>query len=161
MWEDSVRLPNGTVIDDYSGVNLPNGILILATDEDNNLITFREYKYAVNDTILTFPAGGIGKDEDPIEAAKRELLEETGYESSEFELITKLYSYPSKIVHADYIVRAKNAKKVKDIHHEATESIGDVELIPVRDIYQAIKDGKFSTSYAVAAIAVAFPNSQV
>jgi ADP-ribose pyrophosphatase len=157
VWEDTVQLPDGSVIDDYSGVNLPDGILILATDEQDNLLVFEEYKYAINDTILTFPAGGLNEGEDPLEAAARELLEETGYESSELELITKLYPYPSKITHGNYIVRAKNAKKVRDVHHEATESIGDVELIPVADIYSEIQRGRFNTSYTIAAVTVAFP----
>ena len=159
VWEDTVQLPDGKVFDDYSGVTLPDGILILATDEQDNLLVFEEYKYAIDETILTFPAGGLNEGEDPLEAAARELLEETGYESSELELITKLYPYPSKIAHGNYVVRAKNAKKVGDVHHEATESIGDVELLPVASIYDEIQKGRFNTSYTIAAVTMAFPST--
>lgn len=157
VWQDSVRLPNGLVIDDYSLADLPDGVLVVATDENDNMIMFDEYKYAVDDTVLTFPAGGIDGDESVLEAAKRELLEETGYYSEEVELLSKLYPYPSKINHTDYIVRVKNAKKIADRRLEATESIGEVVLISASELKQLRKSGRINTSYVMAAVSLAFP----
>lgn len=159
VWEDTVKLPSGATVDDYSVVDLPDGVLVVATDTDNNMILFEEYKYAVNDTVLTFPAGGIDEGETPAEAATRELLEETGYESSEVEILTSLYPYPSKIAHTNYIVRVKNAVKTSDNAHSELEAevIGDIKLIPTKEIRELRKAGKFNTSYVLAAVALAFP----
>jgi len=159
VYEDSVCLPNGSTIDDYSVAKLPDGIIVIATDTDDNLIIFDEYKYAVDDTILTLPAGGMDGDETPIQAAARELIEETGYRSSDFELIGEFYVYPSKIQHTNYMVRAKNAKKITNIKHEDTETIGDVQLIPISKLKKLRLAGKFNTTPLITALALAFPET--
>lgn len=157
MYVDEVQLPSGEVFDDYSVVTLPPGVIVIATDQDGKLILFREYKYAVNETVLMFPAGGLDGKESPIEAAKRELLEEAGYTSDEVEYMTALTIYPSKVDHATHFVRIKNAKKVADVAHEATETIGDIELVAPEQISQLIQRGQFTTMFMIASFALAFP----
>lgn len=58
LYEDTVEILDGHKIDDYSVVALPDGVCVVATDEEENIITFHEYKYAADKTLLTFPAGG-------------------------------------------------------------------------------------------------------
>lgn len=157
LYEDTVQLPSGQILDDYSLVKLPDGVIVVATDESNNLLLFKEYKYAIDSEVMTFPAGGIEDDEMPIEAATRELLEETGYISDEMELLSTIYDYPSKIQHVDYIIRAKNARKAGDVNHEATESIDNVQLVPVIELSEYWKRGSFKATYMISALAHAFP----
>jgi ADP-ribose pyrophosphatase len=158
VWEDTVLLPNGHIIEDYSVVGLRDGVLIVATDENDNLIIFREYKYAANKAILGFPGGNIDADELPIHAAARELLEETGYVSTELEYIAPLEVYPSKIVHVNHVVRAKNAQLIEKPAHEVTESIGEIELIPLKDIAHLQKEGRFNATYLLSALALTLPD---
>ncbi len=159
VWQDTIKLPSGRIVDDYSVAALPNGVIVVATDENDNLIMFDEYKYAVDATVLTFPAGGIDEHESPMVAAARELLEETGYESNDLELLAELYVYPSKIKHTNYIVRAKNAKQVANADYEDTETISETQLIPTTQLREMRKSGKFNTTYLLAALALAFPES--
>lgn len=154
---DKIELPDGSAIDDYSVVTLPVGVIVVATDQEGKLILFREYKYAVDETVLMFPAGGADNNETPTEAAKRELLEEAGYTSDEVEYMTALTIYPSKVDHATHFVRIKNAKKVADAVHEATETIGEIELVAPEQIPQLIQRGEFTTMFMMAAFALAFP----
>lgn len=154
---DTVKLPDGTVIEGYGVTHLPGGVIVVATDENDNLIMFEEYKYAVNDRVLTFPAGGIDAGETPETAAARELLEETGYQSTELQLLARLYPYPSKIDNANYIVRAANARKVTDVEHEPTETIGDIRLVPREELNNLRNEPFLNTTYMIAALTLAFP----
>lgn len=154
VFSDTVELPNGTVVDDYSVVKLMDGVIIIATDEDNKLITQYEYKYAIDRTILNLPSGSIEKSESPLEVAAKELLEETGYESDELELVQTVYEYPSKLEHIIHFVRARNARLVKDVSHEETENISPVKLLSKDDEDYG---GVFDATYTIAGLALTLP----
>jgi 8-oxo-dGTP pyrophosphatase MutT (NUDIX family) len=156
-----VELPNGQVFDDWSLVNTGDSVVVVATDENDNVLIFKEYKYPINEDILCFPAGAIDEGETPKQAATRELLEETGYSSDDIEIIGASYDYPTKVQHKDYVVRIKNVKKIADTAHESSESIGELQLIPVSEINKLWKQGEFKSSYMIAAIAHAFPEQLV
>jgi ADP-ribose pyrophosphatase len=155
--EDVVRLPSGVIIDDFSVVDLPDGVMIVATDEKDRLITFREYKHAANKYLLLFPGGQIDEGETPSEAAIRELREETGYESVDVEYIAPLQVHPSKLIHINHIVRIKNARYIGAEHHETTESIGPVELVELDNIAAMQEKGDFNATYLLAALALTLP----
>ncbi|MCR4326124.1 MAG: NUDIX hydrolase [Candidatus Roizmanbacteria bacterium] len=85
VYEDTVQLPSGKIIENYTVVEKPSIVMIVATDAHNNLLILKEYKYAANEVLLTLPAGHLKEKEDPVEAAKRELFEETGFRGDQFE----------------------------------------------------------------------------
>lgn len=157
VYEDTVELPSGHIMDDYSVVDLPDGVLVVATDEHENVLVMDEYKYAVNDVLMTFVAGGIDGSESVLEAARRELIEETGYDTEELELLAKLDVYPSKITHQSNIVRARNIRKTTKANHEASEDIKNIRLIPLSELRTGLKEGDIKTTYMLAAIGLAFP----
>lgn len=154
VYQDTVKLPSGDILDDYTVASLNSGVVVVATDADGKLITQFEYKYAINQVILNLPSGSIEGSESPLEVAAKELLEETGYKSDDLELIKETYEYPSKLTHSIYVVRAKNAVKVQDVAHESTESISEVHLISAD-----MKDfgGSFNTTYNISALALTLP----
>jgi len=155
VYSDKIQLPAGQIIEDYTVVSLPDGVVVVATDEHNRLITQFEYKYAVDRTILNLPSGGVDPGQGILQAAAKELREETGYVSDDLELIQSIGEYPSKQTHSLHIVRAKNARKVVDVEHEVTESISKVNLITSdMDNY----GGVFDMSYTIAAIAGTVPD---
>ena len=112
--KSAYRFPDGTVFEPFYSYSRRDYVVIVATDEDGNYICVRQFRQGIKEVTTEFPAGGIerkdGKEytEDILEAAKRELLEETGYVSDEWE---HLLTIPSNATISDnyaYIYAAKN-----------------------------------------------------
>ena len=79
-----IELPNGKIIPDWTWVNTPDFINVVVEMADGNFQFFRQWKYGF-DRISLAPIGGyIEPNEDPLTAAKRELMEEMGCEASEW-----------------------------------------------------------------------------
>ena len=75
---DTVKLPDGRVVDDYFVSQRPNVVITVPLTTENKFILVRQYKHGVQAITLEFPAGTF-QSESPVTAATRELEEETGY----------------------------------------------------------------------------------
>lgn len=80
---DDVELPDGGV-SNREIVEHPGGVCVLPIDRDGTLLFVEQFRYAYGRDILEVPAGKLEPGEDPFEAAKRELREETGMVATEF-----------------------------------------------------------------------------
>lgn len=150
----SYRFPDGSVYEPYYSYSRKDFVVIVASDTEGNYICVKQYRQGLSEITTEFPAGGIerkdhreyGGDktmaEDALNAAIRELKEETGYESDEWE---KLLVIPSNATIADnyaYIFRAKNCRKTSG------QELDDMEFIKVLklkgdDIEKLIREGGF------------------
>jgi ADP-ribose pyrophosphatase len=83
VWRERVRLPDGREIDDYFQVALQDFVVVVALTGDDFAVMLRGYKHGASRSCLTFPGGLLEAGEDPEAAARRELLEETGFECGE------------------------------------------------------------------------------
>ena len=80
----TVELPDGRVIADWPWLITPDYVNVVAVTTEDEFLCFRQTKYAVDGTLLAPVGGYLEPGEDPLAAAQRELLEETGYESRDW-----------------------------------------------------------------------------
>jgi ADP-ribose pyrophosphatase len=80
----TVQLPDGQIIHDWPWIITPDYVNILVETIEGNYLIFRQTKYSVDGPTLAPMGGYLKAGEDPLEGAKREVLEETGYQSNEW-----------------------------------------------------------------------------
>lgn len=89
--KDSVRLPDGKV-SNREYITHPGAVAVLAILDNGNLVMERQFRYAPQREFIELPAGKIDNNEDILRCAQRELLEETGYEATEWTHLTTVWS---------------------------------------------------------------------
>lgn len=153
VYEDRVELPNGKILEDFTVVEKPSIVMIVATDKENNILVLKEYKHGAGQILYTLPAGHKKDNETPIDAARREVAEETGYTGGEFEDLGVLYDYPSKDIHKVYVVRAKNIALTTKVQQEDTESI-TLETLSIEQLKEQIQKKEWRVTSALAALTI-------
>lgn len=150
--QDSVELPNGTMMDDYFIIEKKNVSLIVAMDENQNIILKEEYRYPIDKDLIELPGGTFELNEtNPIEVAKRELKEETGYISEDWELLFTNYDYPTKDVNQVNVYLARNIKKVAGQELDFSENI-EYKLVPLKEAVDMCMNKKICVNGTMAGI---------
>jgi ADP-ribose pyrophosphatase len=138
----TVQLPDGRVIADWPWIITPDFVTVLAETEEGRLLCFRQTKYAVGGVSLAPVGGYIEPGEEPATAAKRELLEETGYTAAEWiPLGTYAVDANRGVGHA-HLFLARQARPT------APRGEGDLEeqellLLSRQDLSSALANGEF------------------
>ena len=89
-------------------------VCIVAKPSDSEVLLVRQYRHATGGELLEIPAGGLDPGEDPLDAARRELEEETGYRPDHVEPLGYFYSSPGMVSEGFTLVRATGLTKVSD-----------------------------------------------
>ena len=139
---DSVRLLNGQEIDDFYTVTIRDAAAIVAVDEAGNLILKNEYRYCYGRSLIEVPAGTFEADEtDGLAVAKRELLEETGYVSDEWQYLGATVESSAKLTNYMHIYFANHCRKVSGQRLDATEEL-DVLVVPLKQAVDMVMDNE-------------------
>lgn len=147
--KDHVRLPSGVEINDFYVIERPKLVHVIAITTEGDYIFERQYRYAINRTCLEICAGIVEPNENPLEAAKRELLEETGYANGEWMLIGEHAVDPSNMTEFSYSFLAKNVCKVSASHFDRTEELETV-LLSEEEVKLALMRGEIVSSLMAA-----------
>ena len=91
----------------------PGAACVLAFDENQDVLLVKQFRYPIGEVLLEIPAGKIDLGEAPIDCAKRELEEETGYRAGELELLGVMHPAAAYTTEKIYIYLAKNLKKTQ------------------------------------------------
>ena len=122
--KNKVQLPDKAVIDDFYTVTIPDAAMVCALTSNGQVILKSEYRYAIGADVIECPAGMFEKDEtDPLVVAKRELLEETGYESEHWLYFGPTLESTSKLTNRMHLFLARDCVKVSGQHLDDNEHL--------------------------------------
>jgi ADP-ribose pyrophosphatase len=156
----TVKLPDGQVISDWAWIIIPSAVIVLAATRDNRFLCFRQTKYAVEGTSLAPVGGMLEPGEAPLHAAKRELLEETGYEAPEWVNLGSYILDPNRGIATMHLFLALQAEQVAQPENDDLED-QELLILTQEEIQNALNVGDFKVLAwsAVVAIALNFLNA--
>jgi ADP-ribose pyrophosphatase len=150
---DTVRLPNGTVVRDYLQIQARSFAIVFAQSSDGKIVCLRQYKHGPQRVGLTLPAGGVEPGEDALGAAKRELLEETGYEGADWRALGEFAISGNQGGGTCFVFKATGCKQVTDPCPDDIEEML-LELHTPTEIKSALADREFAIASHAAAAAL-------
>lgn len=121
--KEEVLLPNGNIISEYYVLEYPEWINVTAVTEEGKFVFVKQYRRGLDIDSLELCAGVCEKGEDPMEAAKRELWEETGYGEGEWSELMAVSANPGTHTNLTHCYLAKGVKKISTQHLEPTEEL--------------------------------------
>lgn len=130
----------------------PHWINILALTPENNVVLVEQYRAGIHESSLEIPGGMVDENESPEEAAKRELLEETGYQSKKWTSLGKVSANAAILNNYTYMYLAEDCIKVDEQNLDKNEDI-DIHILEMKEFLELVKNSTVHHSIVVAAVA--------
>ena len=148
---DQCEIQNGNVFEPYV-IETGTWVNVVALTKEREVILEKQYRHGAGQVMLEIPAGVMDEeDESPLQAAKRELLEETGYTSERFIQVGKVYPNPATHNNLTYSFLALDVEKVGQQSLDETEEI-EVSLIPFDELVELAQEGGLPQALHISAL---------
>lgn len=147
---DKCELGNGNLLD-ATIFEFRSWANIVPLTKDNEVILVEQYRHGICEVLWEFPGGVVEDDEEPLEGARRELLEETGYTTSNLLEIARLYPNPALQTNTLYCYLALDVEKTGIQYLDAGEDI-EVHLVPLDELVGKAKRGEFPHALMTAVL---------
>ena len=150
----TVELPDGKLIPEWPWIITPDYVNVVALTESGEFICFRQVKYGLEGMTLAIVGGFMEEDEEPLAAARRELLEETGYESDDWVPLGRYRVDPNRGIAMGNLFLARNARYVTP---RDADDLEEQKLIFLtrEAVESALAGGEFKVLAWAAAVAFA------
>ena len=146
---DKVQLPDGRILDDYYVLEYPTWVNVIAITKEGDMVLVRQYRHALGRTNFELVAGVLEKGEDPLVAAQRELLEETGYSGGEWKELMQLSANSSTMTNLTHCFLAEGVEKTALQNLDASEDL-EVYVFSQEEVKQKLQQGDFIQALMVA-----------
>lgn len=137
---DKVQLPTGAIVPEWFVLEFPDWVNVIAITKDGDFVMEDQYRHALGQTHYELVAGVIDPGETPLEAAKRELSEETGYGGGEWSLFMTVSPNPTNHTNLSYTFLALGVEKLREQHQEPTEDI-HVDVFTQSEVRELLESG--------------------
>ncbi len=149
---DQCELPDGKRIEGFVLDFESDWVTVVAITPDQDVIMERQYRHGIQQTTLEIPGGVMdAEDSSPLEAIRRELLEETGYTSDNFIQVGKVPPNPANQTNFIYYFLALDARKVAPQQLDPTENI-EVVLKPLEEIIRMARNSELLHALQISAL---------
>ena len=150
---DTVRLPNGHLTT-REVIDHPGGVAVVAIDENDNVLTVKQYRYAFQTVLDEIPAGKLDHPgEDPELCARRELSEETGLTAESVTKLVALRTTPGFCNETIHLYMARGLTQGE--RHLDEDEFLNVEWVPLEELTDRIVRGEIEDAKTIAALLMA------
>ena len=154
VFDLSCFLPSKKIDHNFYSLEINDWINVFAITDDDKVILVKQHRLGKNIVTLEVPAGAINKNEDPEIAAKRELVEETGYTTEKLIMLKKISVNPAIQTNVCYFYLALNCRKTQKENFDPGEEI-DVVLMNKVDVFKTINTDLIDNSLAFLSVLLA------
>ncbi len=147
--KDHVALPNGhKAFREY--IVHPGAVVIIAWLDNETIVMERQHRYPLGQDFLELPAGKIDKGEDPLQGAKRELLEETGYAAERWQELATIHPC---IGYSNEAMKLYAARGLSWLGQKTDpDELLDIFTLKLNEALNAIRQGRISDAKSVVGI---------
>jgi ADP-ribose pyrophosphatase len=147
---ERLQMPNGRVIPEFYVLEYPDWVNTIALTRDGRFVLVRQYRHGLGEMSLELCAGVRDPDDaSPLDAARRELLEETGYGRGEWQEYMVLSPNPGSQNNLVHCFLATNVERVADQHLEGSEDI-TVHLLTLDELRALLASGRLKQATHLA-----------
>lgn len=151
---DRARSPRNGTEQDFNIAEAPDGVTLVATTAAGELVLVEQFRHPLRRVTLETPSGVMDRGESPVEAALRELREETGYLAGHAEHVGTLTLNPSWQTTRVHVVVVRDARLRAEPEPDEAEDLR-VRLVPAAEVERRVAAGEIDACVAVSALALA------
>lgn len=152
LCRETVTLPTG-VTATLDVIHHPGSSATVPLLPDDQVVMIKQYRHSLRQSIWEIPAGTLNPGENPLECARRELIEEAGYEATHFEKLTEILTAPGYSDERIHIFLASDLRPVpQDLDKD---EVLEVVRLPMDETLAMIRDGRIQDAMTIVGLLLA------